>query len=203
MDLVECMALTFPAIFLVVDPIGAVPVFVALTGGQPDRERRGTARRATLVTAAVLLTFAVAGGLVFRAFGISLTAFKLMGGLLLVRAAFQMMEPASSPDPAEASPRHDVAVMPLAIPLLAGPGAIATVMVLMVRYPAPICAVAVVLSVLVTSALTWLLLRGAQSVQAWLSPSLAVVVARISGLLVGTLGTELIVAGVKQVMERV
>src|SRR3954464_9412083 len=127
------------AVFFVIDPLANVPMFLTITAGDSPEQRRSTALRAALATWITLCVFALAGGLIFKAFGISLGAFKIAGGIMLLLMSIDMMRAQSSPtrttveEQDESAARDDVAIFPLAIPMLAGPGAIATVMVLMSR----------------------------------------------------------------------
>src|SRR5690348_10173544 len=125
----------FSAIFFVIDPLANVPIFLTITSNETTAQRKQTARRAAIATWVILSTFALAGGLIFKAFGISLGAFKIAGGIMLLLMSIDMMRAQPSPtrttaeEQAEGRDRQDVAIFPMAIPMLAGPGAIATVMV--------------------------------------------------------------------------
>src|SRR5262249_47131111 len=127
------------AIFFVIDPLANVPIFLSITNSFTPEQRRKIAGRAAFATWITLSVFALAGGLIFKAFGISLGAFKIAGGLMLLLMSVDMMRAQPSPtrttveEQAEGRTRDDVALFPMAIPMLAGPGAIATVMVLMSR----------------------------------------------------------------------
>jgi multiple antibiotic resistance protein len=121
-------------LFVVMDPVGLAPVFVALAGGRPAAEQVLMARRAVRVAGGVLLAFAVFGPALLEYLGISLDAFRVAGGLLLFKIAVDMVfahrERETDEEKAEASLRDDISVFPLAIPLLAGPGAMTSVMIL-------------------------------------------------------------------------
>ena len=125
------------AIFFVIDPLATMPIFLTITSGDTIEQRRRTALRGAIAAWFTLTTFAIAGGLIFQALGISLGAFKIAGGLMLLLMAIDMMRAQPSrtrstvEEQVESQTRDDVAIFPLAIPMLAGPGAIATVMVLM------------------------------------------------------------------------
>lgn len=121
-------------LFVVMDPVGLAPVFVALAGGRPTADQVRMARRAVRVAGGVLLAFAVFGPALLEYLGISLDAFRVAGGLLLLKIAVDMVfahrERETDEEKAEASLREDISVFPLAIPLLAGPGAMTSVMIL-------------------------------------------------------------------------
>ena len=124
----------FVVFLVVVEPISLIPVFVGLTETATRAERARTARRAVLISAMILTLFAVAGGPLLRILSISLDAFRIFGGLLLFLIALEMVfarspgERTSTPEEAESRSRADVSVFPLAFPFIAGPGALATIL---------------------------------------------------------------------------
>jgi multiple antibiotic resistance protein len=200
-ELLSLFAVSFPAVFFVVDPIGAVPIFLAMTANDPSEKVRRTAMRACVAGAAVLLFFALSGGLLFNLFGVTLGAFRVAGGLLLLVTAFDMVNARPSrtrTSPGEAQEgveRDDVAIVPVAIPLLAGPGAIATVMVLMSRGTGLLSAIPVVLAVVLTFAASYLVLRGAALVQRVLRQTGVAILERVMGLILAAIGVEFIAEG--------
>ena len=151
------------AVFFVIDPLANVPMFLTITSGDTPEQRRSTALRAALATCITLCVFALAVGVIFQAFGISLGAFKIAGGIMLLLMSIDMMRAQPSPtrtseeEQAEGRSKDDVAIFPLAIPMLAGPGAIATVMVLMSRAAwKPVPTASVFVAVTVTCLAAWL-----------------------------------------------
>jgi multiple antibiotic resistance protein len=141
-DFAQFALVTFTSILFLVDPIAVVPTFLAITQGETVDQRRATARRACLAATILLIVFAVAGNLIFRAFGITLPAFRIAGGAILWLVAMDMLrgerrtqESAAEID--EGRLKEDVAFTPLAMPMLAGPGAISTVMVLAAQARTP------------------------------------------------------------------
>ena len=127
------------AIFFVVDPISAVPVFLAMTRDDSAEKRRHTALRASVTAAFVLSAFALAGAWIFKLLGIGLPAFKVAGGVVLLLLALDMIRTQPSKtritegEVEAGAGKDDIAIVPLAMPLLAGPGSIATCIVLMAR----------------------------------------------------------------------
>jgi multiple antibiotic resistance protein len=197
----------FSAIFFVVDPFVAVPFFLAITAGDTAQKRRSAAARASIAAFVTLALFAVAGGFLFRAFGISLGAFKIAGGLMLFLMAVDMMraQPSrtrSTPEEhEEGMAKDDVAIVPMAIPMLSGPGAIATVMVLMSRAAwKPIPTASVFAALVVTCLVTWLLLRSAAAAQRFLSRTTQHVLERVMGLLLAAVAVEFVVGGLRDVL---
>ena len=195
------------AVFFVVDPLASMPVFLSITSEFPLEQRRRIAARAAFATWLLLSIFAVAGGLIFQAFGISLGAFKVAGGIMLLLMSIDMMRAQPSPtrttrEEQDASrARDDIAIFPLATPMLAGPGAIATVMVLMSRAAwNPIRTPAVFVAVAATCVVAWLLMRSAASAERWLPKTWMRAFERVMGLLLAAVAVEFIAGGVRDLV---
>ncbi|HEY5927891.1 MAG TPA: MarC family protein [Kofleriaceae bacterium] len=197
------------AIFFVIDPLANVPIFLTITSGDSAAQRRRTALRAAFAAWLTLSIFAVAGGVIFKALGISMGAFKIAGGIMLLLMAIDMMRAQPSPtrttaeEQTESIARDDVAIFPLAIPMLAGPGAIATVMVLMSRAAwHPVRTTALFAAVTVTCLATWLLMRSAANAEKLLPKTLLRALERIMGLLLSAVAVEFIAGGVRDMIAR-
>jgi multiple antibiotic resistance protein len=195
--------LSLSAIFFVVDPMGAIPIFMAMTRDDSPEKRRNMARRACLVAFFVLTLFAVAGTLIFKVFGISLGAFKVAGGVLLLLTSIEMlraqpqrtrMTPEETQEGAE---KEDVAIFPLAIPLLAGPGSIATVTALMGRAGRKLFAIPVIASIAITCVASYLMLIAADRISRVLGVTGLNVMNRIIGLIIGALAVQFMFDGVR------
>jgi multiple antibiotic resistance protein len=200
---------TFSAIFFVIDPLANVPIFLTITATDTPQQRRRTAARAALAAWTTLSTFAIAGGLIFKAFGISLGAFKIAGGVMLLLMAIDMMRATTSrtrtteEEQVESQARDDVAIFPLAIPMLAGPGAIATVMVLMSRAAwDPIRTPFVFVAVTITCVAAYLLMRSAARAERLLPKTLLRAFERIMGLLLAAIAIEFIAGGIRDMIGR-
>ena len=128
--------LALSSIFFLVDPFAALPTFLAVTAGQDNAKRIRTARKASLTALVILSAFALAGTYIFRIFGISLPAFEIAGGIILLLIGLDMLEAKRSPtqestdETVAATTKDDAGIVPMGIPMLAGPGAITSVMVL-------------------------------------------------------------------------
>jgi multiple antibiotic resistance protein len=205
-ELLSFSVVALSAIFFVVDPPGVVPLFIAMTAGDAEDKRRHMARRASLVAFSLLAGFALFGGVLFKVFGITLGAFKVAGGLLLLVTSLDMLRARpsrtrSSPDEQrEGMAKDDVAIVPLATPLLAGPGAIATVMVLVARGKDWTYTVPVILSAAVTCLSAYLLLRVATSIDRVLGKSGLAIVERVMGLLLAAIAVQFMADGAKELL---
>jgi multiple antibiotic resistance protein len=128
--------LALSSIFFLVDPFAALPTFLAVTAGQDAAKRVRTARKASLTAFVILTSFAIAGTYIFRIFGITLPAFEISGGIILLLIGLDMLEAKRSPtqetagETDAAAVKDDAGIVPMGIPMLAGPGAITSVMVL-------------------------------------------------------------------------
>jgi multiple antibiotic resistance protein len=188
-------------LFVVVEPFGVVPMFVALTRGRSRDEVRGIALRASVVGALVLALFAVGGKVLLEVLGVQLDAFRMAGGLLLLLTALDMLrgKPSScrcsQQELDEAAPRHDLAIVPIAIPLLAGPGSMATIMMLMTRASSGAMVAAVFVALALTFAASYLVLRSAEPIARWMGPSVIAVVERVLGLVLAALALQYLVEG--------
>ncbi|MBI1825231.1 MAG: NAAT family transporter [Planctomycetes bacterium] len=197
------LLLTFSAIFFVVDPFAVIPMYLAITQGDSAEKKLATARRASIATTVTLISFAIAGGLIFRMFGITLGAFKIAGGILLFLMAVDMIRAQrsrlrSSPEEeSEGVSREDVAIIPLAIPMLSGPGSIATVMVLMSRSSTPIQVAIVMTCIIVTGILTFLVLRAATMLERTLKNTGLNILTRLMGLILAAVAVQFVISGIQ------
>ncbi len=198
---------TLSAVFFVVDPVVVVPLFLAITRTDPPQKKRSIALRASVAAFVTLAVFALAGGVIFRAFGISLGAFKIAGGLMLFLMSVDMMRAQPSrtrstiEEQEEGLAKEDVAIVPMAIPMLAGPGAIATVMVLMSRAAwKPLPTASVFAAIALTCLVTWLLLRSAALAERFLSQTTIHVLERVMGLLLAAVAVEFVIGGLRDLL---
>lgn len=188
-------------VFVIVEPLGVVPTFAAMTSGRAAAEVRRIALRASLVGAAVLFAFAIGGRLLLELLGVRIDAFRMAGGLLLLLTALDMLrakQAACRCSPAEldaAKTRDDIAIVPLAIPLLAGPGAMAAVMMLMSRASGGGQVSAVLVAIAVTFVASFVVLRSASAVSRAVGPSVMAAVQRVLGLVLGAMSLQFIVEG--------
>jgi multiple antibiotic resistance protein len=191
------------AIFVVVDPLAAIPFFLAMTSDQSPEQRRETARRAAIGAWLILTAFGLLGALLFRLLGISIPAFKLAGGVLLLLIAIDMIRTAPSaaritPPEVEAGvEKDDVAIVPLAMPLLAGPGSIATVIVLMGRVQPKQWwnGLPVLVAIALVALATYLTLSAANRVERVLSRTGMNILERVAGMLLAAIALQFMIDG--------
>jgi multiple antibiotic resistance protein len=185
---------TFVTLVVIMDPIGAAPIFVTLTRNLEARERRRAALRATGAALGLVLLFAAGGEAVLRYLGVSIESLSIAGGLLLLLLALEMLRGLDVPH--EGDPNGDIALVPLASPLVAGPGAIATAMVLARRYPSTDGRIAVFLGIACAVAVVGITLLVADWVAQRLPPAFTHFVTRVLGLLLAGIGIQLILNGI-------
>jgi multiple antibiotic resistance protein len=194
----------FITFFVIIDPVGIGPMFVALTLGEDEANRRRLAVRGTVIATAVLFVFAFVGEYLFRALGITLAAFSIAGGALLFLLAIDMvlarrtgLRSTTLSEDREAGHKEDISVFPLAIPLIAGPGALTSVLLLMTRTAdEPLLQAAVLAVLLVVMGLTLALLLFASRVMKYLGVTGINVVSRVLGIILAALAVQLIVDGI-------
>lgn len=191
------------AIFFVVDPLSAVPLFLAMTRNDSVDKRRETALRAAVTAALVLSSFALGGAWIFKLLGIGLPAFKVAGGVVLLLLALDMIRTQPSKtritegEVEEGAGKDDIAIVPLAMPLLAGPGSIATAIVLMARARGGPWwqMVAVLLAIVVTCAAAWLILAGSARTERVLGKTTLAILERAAGLLLVAIAIQFMMDG--------
>lgn len=190
----------FATLFVVIDPPGLVPLFIALTRGMAPDQRRAMARRACLIAAFLLLIFGLAGEGILSFVGISMPAFRIAGGILLFLTALDMLfeRRTQRREGQQAEPDHDPSVFPLATPLIAGPGAIAT-MILLVGQAGPdwtgtlwVLGLMVVMMVV-----TFAFLLASPPLERMLGRTGTIVITRLLGMLLAALSVQFVIDGVR------
>jgi len=202
-------AYNFVALLVIIDPIGTAALFAGLTRAADDEARRRLAIRAVGIAGITLLAFAISGDVVLRALGIGVPAFQIAGGALLFLLAIDMVFARHSgirsltpPENAEADQAHDISVFPLAIPLIAGPGALTTMVLLMGKTGGDWAAILMLLLVLMAVlAVTLLALLIAARMTRLLGVTGTNVVSRVLGILLAGLAAQLILDGITQALK--
>jgi multiple antibiotic resistance protein len=207
-ELLKFSLLALSAIFFVVDPIAVVPIFLGMTRGDSEEKKRAMAKRASITAFAILTSFALAGTFVFHILGVTLSAFKVAGGILLLLTSVEMLTGqktrtrTTKEEEQEGEEKEDVAIFPLAIPLLAGPGSIATVTALMARAGSALYAVPVVICIGITCLVSYLMLRAAVRIAKVMGVTGMTVLNRVVGLIIGALAVQFIFDGVSDAFPR-
>lgn len=206
-DLTTFAVTTFVAIFAIVNPIGAMTFFVVLTRAYPKEVKKRVIERAILAATLALLIFALVGNYIFLIFGTSIPAFRIAGGILLFSIAFAMMQGERSrtqltpQDRQEALEREAIGIVPLGIPMLAGPGAITTVIALMADATSPgldMLRVVVILgSILGTMLASWIMLTYADVIFHRIGRMGAYAISRIMGLILAAIAVQFIILGIQ------
>ncbi len=197
----------FTALFVIIDPIANVPVFLALLSGASKEEYRRAVGRAALIAAAVLLLFTYLGVYIFSYLGIEMYSFRIAGGLLLFIIAMEMlfgMRTRTELTPEEeAERREEVVVTPLAVPLLTGPGAITTGIVLLSRAPGEAERLLLALAIVLVFLASYLILRNADTVYRLLGTTGTKVVTRLMGLLLAAIAVQFVIDGIAEAFEAI
>lgn len=189
------------AIIVIVDPLGAIPIFISLTADQSERERAHTAWVAVFSAAIVLIIACLLGAPLLKFFGIRIASFQIAGGILIFVLAMSMLNARISPakqtqeEATEAVGKENVAVVPLAIPLLAGPAAISTIIIYAHRQEGWTIRGFLMLAIILTVALVWLLWRLSIPLSRRLGRTGMNNVTRVMGLLLAAIAVEFVAGG--------
>jgi multiple antibiotic resistance protein len=201
---VRFSVLALSSIFFLVDPFAALPTFLAVTAGSDGPRRKRIARKASLTALIFLSAFAIAGQYIFKMFGITLPAFEIAGGVILLLIGLDMLEAKRSPTQeatgdteaaASKADAEDAGIVPLGIPMLAGPGAIASVMVLVGQAQTMWQMAAILGSILITAIICYFVLGNSDRVATMLGDTGIRILVRIMGLLLVALAVQYFVNG--------
>jgi len=193
--------LALSSIFFLVDPFAALPTFLAVTEGADAFKRRRMALKASLTAWIFLSAFALGGQYIFKMFGITLPAFEIAGGIILLLIGLDMLEAKrsatqeASGDTAAAASKEDAGIVPLGIPMLAGPGSITSVMVLVGQAQTRWQMIAILASIFITAAVCYLVLGNSDKVARALGDTGIRILVRIMGLLLVALAVQYFVNG--------
>jgi multiple antibiotic resistance protein len=202
--MIELFLSALVTFFVVIDPPGCAPIYAGLTNGATPAHRRSMAIRAVVVAAIILFVFAAVGEAMLKALGVSLSAFRIAGGIMLFLIALEMVfekrterREDRAAKVAQSPEVEDVSIFPMAMPMIAGPGSIASVMLMMSRNHG-LEKVAVVLAALATIlALTLVALLAAGPLMRLLGARIEAVITRILGVLLGALAVQFVIDGIR------
>jgi multiple antibiotic resistance protein len=201
---IELFVSAFVTFLVVIDPPGCAPIFAGLTSGATAAHRRAMAIRAVLVATGILIFFGLLGEDLLRALGVSLSAFRIAGGILLFLIAIDMVfekrteRRENRAEELSAAQVEDVSIFPMAIPMIAGPGSIASVMLLMARTEGLAPSLAVLGALLLTLALTLLALLLAGPMMRLLGHRMEAMLTRLLGVILAALAAQFVIDGIKQ-----
>jgi multiple antibiotic resistance protein len=200
----ELFISAFVTFFVVIDPPGCAPIFASLTSGAPPAHRRTMAVRSILVATAILLAFGIFGEAFLGALGISLDAFRVAGGIMLFLIALEMVfekrteRRENRAEEVKASAEHDdISIFPMAIPMIAGPGSIASVMLLVSRSTGMEQSLAVLGALAANLALTFFSLLLAAPLMKFIGVKLEAMITRILGVVLAALAAQFVIDGIK------
>lgn len=198
---IEFALLALTSVFVLVDPIAVIPVYLSMTAGADESRKRAMAKRASITVVMVLAGFGIAGSVIFKLMGLTLPAFKIAGGLVLLQIGRDMLQAkhlstkTTPEEVTEGAAKPDASVVPLGIPLLAGPGAISTVMVLLGESHHWWQHAIVYGSVGVTAVVSYYTLVAGARVQRYLGETGMNILSRLMGLLLMALAVQFFVNG--------
>lgn len=199
--------LSFWSLFVIVDPIGAVPTFLAMTEQDSKKSRIRMARLASVVAFFVLFVFSLGGKWALNAFGVTMPAFEIAGGIVLLKVALDMLQARQTAlketpeEQAEGANKEDIAITPLAVPILAGPGAITAVVLLSGQATSPFHHVVVVGNIFLVSLITFLILRMAAIRSAIFSAITLKIIARLMGLMLAAIAVQFVLNGIASLRQ--
>jgi multiple antibiotic resistance protein len=204
MSLWGFIAFSFSSLFVIVDPIATVPAFLAMTPTDTPEQRLKMARLACLVAAGILLAFALAGTWIFRFLGITIASFQMAGSIVLLLIALDMLRAQRSrvqetPEETDAGlAKADIAVTPLAVPMLAGPGAISTVVLLHSKAADWTQQIALLLCIVAVAVATYFIFAVSARGAKWLSPIALRLTTRVMGLLLAAIAMQFLINALKE-----
>jgi multiple antibiotic resistance protein len=192
------------ALFLLADPVGAIPIFLALTSDQTKEEKRHTAVLAAGTVATVLIAFVFVGVPLLQIFGIRIASFRVGGGVLILMMAISMMfappVPLISKETVEAAGKHDLAIVPLGVPLIAGPGVVSSVIVYSQQARDAYEKAFLVIIIALLATFIWVALWLAQPISRLLGRNGINLVVRLMGLLLAAIAVEFITGGLTELL---
>jgi len=197
------LLLVLTSVLFIVDPFAVIPSFLAMTERDSPAMRRVLARRGAWTCAITLTLFALGGSLIFKLFGITIGAFKIAGGVLIGLNALDMVQARRSSqretpaEKAEGTAKEDIGILPLGVPMLAGPGAISTVMVLALGSKSWVTTTALYVSIALTALISFLTLSAASLIERRLGQTGMRILTRLMGLVLCAIAVQFIIDGLK------
>ena len=201
--LTEYFFIAVIGMFVIINPLTTAFVFASLTTDADDDEQEQIARRAVITATAMLCVFALLGSLIFQLFGITLAAFRIAGGMILFGIAMSMLNKSEAPDHDKADARQskallaqDISIVPLAIPFISGPGAIATAMILTSEAPSFWHTMVVYVAILATTVSCYFAMVYSKHVIRWLGQSGRRILTKVFGLILAVIAIQFVLNGI-------
>ena len=205
-DVISFALVAFPSLVVIINPLMVTSVFITLTANATPEAKRAVIKKTTIIAFFVLLLFAISGTLIFKFFSITIGAFQIAGGIILFSVAMGMLHARTSrtkqtpEEMDEAMNRDDIAVVPLAIPIVSGPGAITTVIVLSGETRAMPNMAVLFLALVAAMVIVFLMLRNAARIQKFMGPSGLNITTRLMGLVLAAVAVQFVIHGVESVL---
>ena len=203
--MIEVFGSALVTFLVIIDPPGCAPIFASLTRGTPSKHRRAMAVRSSLIAWAILMFFALLGRPMLQALGISLASFRVAGGIMLFMIALDMVferrtqRRESRAQSIEGTPEaEDISVFPMAIPMIAGPGSIASAMLWVSRADGSAEVAAVLAAITIVMLLTMLALIAAGPIMRLIGEKLEAMITRVLGVILAALAAQFVIDGLKQ-----
>ncbi len=203
----EFFILCFSSLFALINPMGIVPIFISITNDYNQKEKNKIALKAIIFSLIVLIIFSLIGDLIFSFYGITIHAFRIAGGILLFKISLDMVESKRSRtrttpvEMEEAEEKEEVAYTPLGVPLIAGPGSIASIMILSSESKNYTDKMVLFLSLLIVLLITLLIFRSSKILSKYFKRSGLRIMQRIMGLILMVISIEFILKGAEQTIK--
>jgi len=204
---VSFILLTFSSLFTLINPIGITPILLSMTEDERDSEYQVIIKKGIITAYIILTIFAIMGDLIFKFYGITIYAFMIAGGILFLRNSFDMIDSkisreSSTPlETKEAIQKEDISVTPIGIPLIAGPGAITSIMILSSQTSSYIDKCIVHVNILITLIITYIILLLGKKISKKIGTTGIRIIQRIMGLILLVISIQFIINGILLLME--
>tara|TARA_Y100000814_G_C12163311_1_gene345208 strand:- start:8 stop:652 length:645 start_codon:yes stop_codon:yes gene_type:complete len=205
-DLIKFLILSFTSLFALINPIGFAPMFISLVEDMNTKEKNQIANKGVITAGLTLIIFLFIGEFIFQFFGITIEAFKIAGGILFMKSSFNLIEVKKSrtrTTPAEEesiADKDDIAYTPIGIPLIAGPGAITSIMVLSTSNPNIKYKLCLLFVIILTMLFTLIILRTSSKITKRIGTSGLRITQRLMGIILLTISVQFIVDGIKSII---
>ena len=204
---VSFVLLTFSSLFTLINPIGITPILLSMTEDESDSEYQVIIKKGIITAYIILTIFAIMGDLIFKFYGITIYAFMIAGGILFLRNSFDMIDSkisreSSTPlETKEAIQKEDISITPIGIPLIAGPGAITSIMILSSQTSSYIDKCIVHINILITLIITYIILLLGKKISKKIGTTGIRIIQRIMGLILLVISIQFIINGILLLME--